>query len=96
MRKYKLKNYAGLVLTERASNGLKNAGILDIEKLQTFDRRGLLSIKNMGRKSVDEIELELAKKGLKLKPSSAAPSVFRCPHCQKIININDLLESKEA
>lgn len=56
-----------LDLPVRAYNGLKQAQILTTVELLDKDQNGIANIKNLGRKSVDDIIKALHDKGLKLK-----------------------------
>ena len=56
-----------LGLTKRSYNGLKRANINTVEELTKRSRRDLLKIRNLGKRSFNEIERELESYGLKLK-----------------------------
>lgn len=57
-----------LGLSVRAANCLANANVFTIGELIQRSRRDLMEVKNFGRKSLLEIEQQLAARGLRLAP----------------------------
>lgn len=56
-----------LRLSVRARNGLANYNVTTISGLVQCSRSDLLRVKNVGRETVREIEVELARNGYKLR-----------------------------
>ena len=56
-----------LDLTVRAYNALKSSGILSTQELLEKDKHEIEKIKNLGRKSVNEIIEKIHERGLKLR-----------------------------
>lgn len=54
-------------LTVRASNALKQEGVMTVEQLLCWEEKHLLMLPGMGRKSVNDIKHYLQSRGLKLK-----------------------------
>lgn len=59
-----------LDLSVRSYNCLKRAGINTIGELVSRSAEEMMKVRNLGRKSLDEVEEKLARFGLSLKPSS--------------------------
>ena len=59
-----------LELSVRSFNCLKRAGIHTVGELTQRDESDMLRVRNLGRKSLEEVQQKLASLGLKLKDSS--------------------------
>ena len=58
-----------LDLSVRSYNCLKRAGINSVQELAELDETDLMRVRNLGKKSMDEVRAKLASLGLKLKNS---------------------------
>lgn len=58
-----------LELSVRSYNCLKRAGINTINELSSKTAEEMMKVRNLGRKSLDEVEAKLSRFGLTLKPS---------------------------
>lgn len=56
-----------LDLSVRSYNCLKRAGINSVQELAKLDEADLMRVRNLGKKSIDEVRQKLASLGLKLK-----------------------------
>ncbi|MBP5662419.1 MAG: DNA-directed RNA polymerase subunit alpha [Clostridia bacterium] len=56
-----------LDLSVRSYNCLKRAGINSVQELARYDEADLMRVRNLGKKSMDEVRQKLASLGLKLK-----------------------------
>jgi DNA-directed RNA polymerase subunit alpha len=56
-----------LDLSVRSYNCLKRAGINTVQELAQLDEADLMRVRNLGKKSMDEVRQKLATLGLKLK-----------------------------
>ena len=56
-----------LDLSVRSYNCLKRAGINSVQELAKLDEADLMRVRNLGKKSMDEVRQKLASLGLKLK-----------------------------
>lgn len=56
-----------LDLSVRSYNCLKRAGINSVQELAQLDEADLMRVRNLGKKSMDEVRQKLASLGLKLK-----------------------------
>jgi DNA-directed RNA polymerase alpha subunit len=56
-----------LDLSVRSYNCLKRAGINSVQELAQLDEADLMRVRNLGKKSMDEVRQKLAGLGLKLK-----------------------------
>lgn len=59
-----------LDLSVRAFNCLKRANVQTVEDLTHLSRSDLMKVRNMGKKSIAEVEKKLADKGLALRPDN--------------------------
>ena len=64
---FKIKRIGELELSSRVVNSLTAAGIKSIQDLIVLNDKDLLKIKNLGRKSINEIKAELSKLNLSLR-----------------------------
>ena len=62
-------NIDELELSVRSYNCLKRAGINTVEELTNKTSEDMMKVRNLGRKSLDEVLLKLKELGLKLKES---------------------------
>ena len=58
-----------LDLSVRAYNCLKRAGINTISELVQRNQEDMMKVRNLGRKSLEEVEQKLEALGLSLRPS---------------------------
>jgi DNA-directed RNA polymerase subunit alpha len=58
-----------LDLSVRAYNCLKRANINTVAELVTRNQEDMMKVRNLGRKSLEEVELKLQALGLGLKPN---------------------------
>lgn len=56
-----------LDLSVRSYNCLKRAGINSVQELANLDETDLMRVRNLGKKSMEEVRQKLASLGLKLK-----------------------------
>ena len=59
-----------LDLSVRSYNCLKRAGINTVEELIKRDEEEMMKVRNLGRKSLDEVQQKLASMGLSLRQSN--------------------------
>lgn len=59
-----------LELSVRSFNCLKRASINTVEELTEHSEEDMMKVRNLGKKSLDEVKKKLAELGLSLKPSS--------------------------
>ena len=62
-------NIDELELSVRSYNCLKRAGINTVEELCSKTPEDMMKVRNLGRKSMDEVIAKLKELGLSLKPS---------------------------
>ena len=60
-------NIEELDLSVRSYNCLKRAGINTVEELVQRDEDEMMKVRNLGRKSLEEVQLKLAQLGLALR-----------------------------
>ena len=58
-----------LELSVRSYNCLKRAGINTVEELTQKTEEDMMKVRNLGKKSLEEVQNKLAELGLSLKPS---------------------------
>jgi len=58
-----------LDLSVRAYNCLKRAGINNVSELVTKNQEDMMKVRNLGRKSLEEVEQKLNMLGLGLRPN---------------------------
>ena len=58
-----------LDLSVRAYNCLKRAGINNVSELVTKNQEDMMKVRNLGRKSLEEVEQKLNALGLGLRPN---------------------------
>ena len=58
-----------LELSVRSFNCLKRAGINTVEELTQKSEADMMKVRNLGKKSLDEVKHKLEELGLVLKPS---------------------------
>ena len=58
-----------LDLSVRAYNCLKRAGINNVSELVTKNQEDMMKVRNLGRKSLEEVEQKLSALGLGLRPN---------------------------
>jgi DNA-directed RNA polymerase subunit alpha len=58
-----------LELSVRSFNCLKSANINTVEELTTKTEADMMKVRNLGRKSLEEVQVKLRELGLDLKPS---------------------------
>jgi DNA-directed RNA polymerase subunit alpha len=58
-----------LELSVRSFNCLKRAGINTVEELTQKSEADMMKVRNLGKKSLDEVKHKLEELGLGLKPS---------------------------
>ena len=80
-----------LELSIRSFNCLKRAGINTVEDITNMTEEELLSVRNLGRKSTEEIKQKLSEFGLELRLCSAEPDA-PCPTEPDIPCYFDMLE----
>jgi len=68
MRKYDTP-IEDLELSVRSYNCLKRAGINTIGELVQKSEEDMIKVRNLGKKSLEEVELKLRSLGMALKPS---------------------------
>ena len=62
-------NIDELELSVRSYNCLKRAGINTVEELTERTEDDMMKVRNLGKKSLDEVKNKLEELGLSLKPS---------------------------
>ena len=62
-------NIDELELSVRSYNCLKRAGINTVAELVERDEEEMMKVRNLGRKSLEEVQLKLAALGLSLRES---------------------------
>ena len=65
---YLNKNISYLELSVRSYNCLKRAGIINVEDLTNKTEEEMMKVRNLGRKSLEEVLNKMTELGLALKP----------------------------